>query len=85
MLSVKSIAHISANVETIEAGMEMAAMTVERQLRRKSRTTRAAGRRPGPGALHGVDGRLDVLRLVADDPQRVPRRQPGSRALELLA
>ncbi len=46
MLSVNPIVHMSANVLTIDAGMAMAAMTVDRQLRRKASTTSAARKAP---------------------------------------
>jgi hypothetical protein len=46
MLSVKPMPHIRAKVLAIEVGMAMAAMTVERQLRRNSSTTRAARKAP---------------------------------------
>ena len=46
MLRVKSIAHMSPKVLTIDAGMAMAAMRVERQFLRNTSTTRAARNAP---------------------------------------
>jgi hypothetical protein len=46
MLSVKPIAHMRANVLMIEAGIAMAAITVDRQLRRNASTTSAARKAP---------------------------------------
>ncbi len=42
MFSVKPMAYMRAKVLMMEVGMAMAAIRVERQLRRKSSTTRAA-------------------------------------------
>ncbi len=42
MFSVNPMAYMRAKVLTMDAGMAMAAIRVERQLRRNSRTTRAA-------------------------------------------
>ena len=42
MFSVKPMNQIRPNVETIDVGMAMAAMIVERKFPRKTRTTRAA-------------------------------------------
>ena len=43
---VKSSARMTANVAMIDAGIAMAAMNVERQLRMKTRTTIVARRLP---------------------------------------
>ena len=46
LLSVKSIARMSVNVATIDAGIASAAMTTARMLRMKNMTTTAASRLP---------------------------------------
>ena len=72
MLSVKPMAHMRAKVLMIDVGMAMAAITVERQLRRNSSTTSAARIAPTIRCSWTVVDRcLDELGLVADDPQLV--------------
>ncbi len=76
MLRVSPVAHSATSAVSTESGMEMAMMTVERQLPRKSRIIRlvsAAAR--GAFAHHALDRRLDENRLVGEGNDLVGIRQ----------
>ena len=71
-LSVKPIAYMRAYVETIDVGIAIAAMSVERRLPRKRSTTSAARKPPRTRCSSTAStAALDELRLVADDLGRV--------------
>ena len=82
MFSVKPMAYMRAKVLMMEVGMAMAAISVVRQFRRNSRTTRAARIAPDDQVLlDGLDRVLDEVGLVPDDLQLVAGRQARTQGV----
>src|SRR4030095_4877489 len=83
MLSVKPAYQTSANVATIDVGMAIAAMIVERRLPRNSRTTKAA--RNEPTTRRSSTRRDEASRhplLMAHGSQVLAGRRRGLDVLE---